>query len=87
MQRYADALLRTLLPSSTSLSELGSITNILSAAAGGPVDRLYSRLGSLNGPFFPAGWGDLAIVNYSEDAKYLVTGEVRLQVAARRVAF
>ncbi|KAG2425973.1 hypothetical protein HXX76_013344 [Chlamydomonas incerta] len=51
--------------SSTTLSQL--------AASSGPaLDHLYARIGALNGPFFPRGWGNLSVVNYDEDLKHLV---------------
>lgn len=40
---------------------------VLQSALGRPLDLLYSRIGGFNGRFFPAGWGNLGIVNLQED--------------------
>ncbi|WIA35890.1 hypothetical protein OEZ86_004271 [Tetradesmus obliquus] len=42
--------------------------------AGKPLDLLYSRIGGLNGRFFPDGWGNLGIVNLKEDIDLIKQG-------------
>ena len=73
-RRYVQSLLRSLpvLPSSAAGFDFPSLAHVLSAAAGAPLDHLYSRIGSINGPFFPGGWGNLGIVNYEEDLQHLL---------------
>ena len=41
------------------------------AAASGPVDHIYSRIGLVSGAFFPKGWGNLGVVNLAEDLKHM----------------
>lgn len=70
-KRYVEALLRSI-GSPASRLDLTSFASLLSGVAGAPLDHLYSRLGSFNGPFFPGGWGNLGVVNYAEDIKHLL---------------
>ncbi len=46
---------------------LPSLRAALSAVAARPLDHLYSRLAALNGSYFPAGWGDLRVVQWEQD--------------------
>lgn len=57
-----------LLASSAAIDVLSSA---LLSSVGRPLDLLYSRLGGLNGRFFPTGWGNLSIVNLQEDLEHI----------------
>ena len=50
----------------------GYLLEALSVAGGRPLDELYSKISSINGHFFPKGWGNLRVVNYEEDLKYIL---------------
>jgi hypothetical protein len=47
------------------------VMGLLASCAGRPVDILYSKLGGLIGPFVPGGWGNLGVVNFTEDVKLI----------------
>jgi hypothetical protein len=47
------------------------VLGLLASAAGRPVDILYSKLGGIIGPFFPGGWGNLGVVNFTEDVQLI----------------
>lgn len=42
-------------------------SKLLTSLSGPALDHLYSRLASVNGPYFPDGWGDLGVVQFEED--------------------
>lgn len=50
---------------------LNALSAALFAAAGRPLDLLYSRLGGLNGRFFPAGWGNLSLIDLAADVELM----------------
>ncbi|GFR48319.1 hypothetical protein Agub_g10201 [Astrephomene gubernaculifera] len=78
--RYVEALFRAVSSSATKLDLQGVLSNLsaataaATAASAAPLDHLYARIGALNGPFFPAGWGNLSVVNYEEDLRHLIQG-------------
>ncbi|GIL81836.1 hypothetical protein Vretimale_1426 [Volvox reticuliferus] len=73
--RYIETLFRAISPNKLDLqSVLSNITSATAAASAGPLDHFYARIGALNGPFFPAGWGNLSVVNYEEDLRHLIAG-------------
>eukprot|EP00882_Tetradesmus_deserticola_P008693 GHRQ01009166.1.p1 GENE.GHRQ01009166.1~~GHRQ01009166.1.p1 ORF type:complete len:197 (+),score=70.66 GHRQ01009166.1:387-977(+) len=53
---------------------LDALSQLALGYAGKPLDLLYSRLGGLNGRFFPQGWGNLGIVNLKEDIDLIKQG-------------
>eukprot|EP00198_Chlamydomonas_reinhardtii_P012300 XP_001701637.1 predicted protein [Chlamydomonas reinhardtii] len=58
----------------SAIQDLSSTTLSQLAASSGALDHMYARIGALNGPFFPRGWGNLSVVNYDEDLRHLVAG-------------
>lgn len=48
-----------------------TLSKLLSGYGGRPLDLLYSRLGALNGSFFPGGWGDLGVVSFEDDLAHM----------------
>jgi hypothetical protein len=68
-------VLKPLLGSSfRSQHALDALSQLFLGYAGKPLDLLYSRLGGLNGRFFPQGWGNLGIVNLKEDIDLIKQG-------------
>jgi hypothetical protein len=53
---------------------LDALSQLFLGYAGKPLDLLYSRIGGLNGRFFPQGWGNLGIVNLKEDIDLIKHG-------------
>lgn len=47
------------------------LSSVLLSSVGRPLDLLYSRLGGINGRFFPTGWGNLGVVNLQEDIDHI----------------
>ncbi|GLC41459.1 hypothetical protein PLESTM_001198100 [Pleodorina starrii] len=72
--RYIETLLRAVSPNKLDLQSILSNLTSATAASAGPLDNFYARIGALNGPFFPAGWGNLSVVNYEEDLQHLIAG-------------
>jgi hypothetical protein len=73
--RYIETLFRSVSTSKIDLqSVLANVTSATAAASAAPLDHFYARIGALNGPFFPAGWGNLSVVNYEEDLRHLIAG-------------
>lgn len=50
-----------------SQQAIQALSHVFLGYTGRPLDLLYSRIGGLNGRFFPRGWGNLGIVNLKED--------------------
>ncbi|KXZ50280.1 hypothetical protein GPECTOR_17g919 [Gonium pectorale] len=72
--RYVDALFRAVSSSSGRLdlqNVLATLTTQTLTQAAVPLDHFYARIGAINGPFFPAGWGNLGVVKYEEDLLHL----------------
>ncbi|GLI69895.1 hypothetical protein VaNZ11_014551 [Volvox africanus] len=73
--RYIETLFRAVSPNKLELqSVLSNLASATAAASAGPLDHFYARIGALNGPFFPAGWGNLSVINYEEDLRHLIAG-------------
>lgn len=51
----------------TSSAAREILSSVVLSSVGRPLDLLYSRLGGINGRFFPTGWGNLGVVNLQED--------------------
>ena len=50
-----------------SFNGMQKASKLLTSLSGPALDHLYSRLASVNGPYFPDGWGDLGVVQFEED--------------------
>lgn len=57
-----------------SQDAINALSQLFLGYAGKPLDLLYSRIGGLNGRFFPDGWGNLGIVNLKEDIDLIKQG-------------
>ena len=53
--------------SHASFNGMQKASKLLTSLSGPALDHLYSRLASVNGPYFPDGWGDLGVVQFEED--------------------